>query len=86
MSMATLAEIMAARLALIETRLADYRAAEHAILTHSQSYTLAGGTSNRVLTRANLATIQKIIKDLEKEQESLTTGGAIRTQRVVPIV
>lgn len=67
-----------------EERLALYYKAEEAVLSGSQSYRIG----SRELTRADLAEIRKMIKDLEDavdELESALAGnGRRRTMRVIP--
>ncbi len=71
----------AARLAEMRVRLADYLAAEKAILS-SQSYMIEGMT----LTRANLADVQRMITKLEKDiarEEKILIGTAAKRRRTV---
>lgn len=59
-------------------RLANYLAAETAILTGSQEYTVGQGSTARRLTRADLATVQQTIKELRAELaqvQSVAAGG-----------
>lgn len=67
-----------------EERLALYYEAEEAVLSGAQSYRIG----SRELTRADLAEIRKMIKDLEDavdELESALAGnGRRRTMRVIP--
>ena len=70
------------RLEMKKKRLQQYYDAEEKIL-RGQSYTLG----SRQLTRANLASVQNKIKELESEVESLERRGTLkrRCARVVPI-
>lgn len=77
--MATLAELLTAKLERAEARLALYVAAETAILQGSQAYSIG----NRTLTRGDLEAIAREIKRLEDEIIALSRGGAIRVQRAV---
>jgi len=61
----------------IRRRLAEYRAAESAVL-RNQSYTI--GT--RTFTRPNLRWLQEEIRKLESALKGVT-GGSIRVNRVV---
>lgn len=63
-------------------RLESYYKAEERILK-GQSYTIG----SRTLTRANLASVQRIIKELETEVEVLEKRGSTkrRSARVVPV-
>lgn len=62
-------------------RLQRYYKAEEKIL-NGQSYTIG----SRTLTKANLASVQRIIKELEAEVEVLEKRGSTkrRSARVVP--
>jgi hypothetical protein len=71
--MATLAEM--------QTRLAEYRAAESAILK-SQEYTISDGQIQRRMRRADLTAVQAMIKTLEDDIEKATIA-ANRTRRVL---
>lgn len=70
------------RLAMKKERLQQYYDAEAKIL-NGQSYTIG----SRQLTRANLATVQRIIKELEAEIEALEERGTTkrRSARVIPL-
>lgn len=70
------------RLAMKKERLQQYYDAEAKILK-GQSYTIG----SRQLTRANLATVQRIIKELETEIEALEERGTTkrRSARVIPL-
>lgn len=61
-------------------RLDLYYKAEEAILT-GQEYTIG----SKRLRRADLADVQAVIKTLEKEVQSLKTGGKNRALRGVPL-
>lgn len=61
-------------------RLAMYIAAEQFILRGGQSYSIG----NRSLTRADLAFIAEKITSLYSEIATLTRGGQIPMQRIVP--
>jgi hypothetical protein len=63
-----------------EARLTLYYNAEAAILEGAQAYTIHG----RSFTRADLATIQKVIEQLEAKVQTLTRGG-IRMRTGVPL-
>ena len=65
-----------------KSRLERYYEAEEKVL-NSQSYTLGSKT----LTRADLSSIQNMIKKLESEIESLEKYGTLkrRTVRIVPV-
>jgi hypothetical protein len=69
------------RIEQMETRLEAYRAAELAILSGAQSYSI----NNRTLTRANLETINKMIRQLEGDLTRLCGGNMIRLRRAVPL-
>ena len=60
-------------------RLTLYYAAEQAILSGAQSYSIG----NRTLTRADLKDITKTITDLISDKLSLERGNKVRIQRVV---
>lgn len=64
----------------IETRLTVYYAAESAILSGAQSYSIG----NRTLTRANITDILKMINRLEGQLTRLNRGNRITSHRVVP--
>ena len=64
-------------LAQAETQLANYLAAETAVLT-GQAYTIAG----RSMTRANLAEIRDGIKVWDARCKSLSRGG-IKVGRII---
>lgn len=64
----------------IETRLTVYYAAESAILSGAQSYSIG----NRTLTRANITDILKMINRLEGQLTRLNRGNRITAHRVVP--
>lgn len=70
------------RLEMKKKRLQQYYDAEEKILK-GQSYTLG----SRQLTRADLATVQNKIKELEAEVDALQQRGTTkrRSARVVPI-
>ena len=70
------------RLAIQKRHLEEYYDAESKILK-GQSYTIG----SRQLTRANLADVQKKIKELEAEVEALEKRGTTKRQmvRVVPL-
>lgn len=64
-----------------KNRLQLYLAAESAILTGAQSYSIG----HRQLTRADLSEVQKEIDKLTVDIAQLSRGGnAIRMQRIVP--
>lgn len=77
--MATIQDLLTARLARAEERLLSYVTAETQILK-AQSYSIG----NRTLTRADLSEIAKMIQKLEAEILQLSRGGAVRVQRTVP--
>lgn len=54
-------------LAELQTRLAAYMTAEEKILTNGQSYSMESSGSGRSNTRANLAQIQSMIRDLQQQ-------------------
>ena len=62
------------------TRYDKYIAAEDAILSGAQSYSIG----NRTLTRADLANVQNMIKRLETDLIKLGRGNYITAHRVVP--
>lgn len=64
----------------IHERLECYYAAETAILEGAQSYQI--GT--RAFTRADLKTIQEMIKGLEAKLATLSRGGGMRMRSGVP--
>lgn len=70
---------MSITLAQAETMLAEYLAAESAVLK-GQSYTI----KDRTLTRANLSAITKERKYWETKVDAITNGGSIRVRRSVP--
>ena len=61
----------------MQARLAQYRAAETAIL-QSQEYTISDGPINRRMRRADLAQVQAVIKQLETDIESAEAQAAGR--------
>ncbi len=72
-----IAEIIAQK----KVRLMQYLAAETAILSGAQSYSIG----HRQLTRADLGQVQSEIDKLTVEVAQLSRGGnAIRMQRIVP--
>jgi len=77
---ATIQDLLTARLARAEERLLLYVTAETQILKGAQSYSIG----NRTLTRADLSEIAKMIQKLEAEILQLSRGGAVRVQRTVP--
>ncbi len=70
------------RIESVKRRLDDYYEAERKILK-GQSYKIG----SRELTRANLATVQKKIQELEAELDALEKRGTSkrRSARIVPI-
>jgi len=70
------------KLAMKKERLQRYYDAEEKILK-GKSYTIG----SRTLTRANLASVQKVIKELETEIGALEKHGSTkrRSARVVPL-
>lgn len=66
----------------ITARLANYLAAETAILTGAQEYTVGQGSTARRLTRADLAVVQQTIKELRVELAQVQASTA-RARRVV---
>jgi hypothetical protein len=73
--------VLSDKIARIETRLTQYYAAEDAILSGAQSYSIG----NRTLTRASLDNIQRQIRALEGDLVKLNGGGYIRLQRGIPV-
>lgn len=69
---------MATELEQVTTLLSQYLAAEAAILSGAQSYTIGG----RSLTRAHLDVIVRERKELEQRKRGLE-GGGIRGRRVI---
>ncbi len=69
-------------LAELETRLAQYRAAEAAVLK-SQEYTVSDGAINRRMRRADLSEIRAAIKDLEADIETERTKARPGGRRVL---
>ncbi|WP_395351050.1 DUF6148 family protein [Variovorax sp. UC122_21] len=65
----------------LTARLAAYLAAETAILTGAQEYTVGAGSTARRLTRANLGEVQQAIKEIRSELSVLQAGK--RGRRVV---
>ena len=63
----------------VQTEINEWEACLAAIRT-GQEYWIA----NRRLTRPDLATVYKIVKDLRKELSSLERGGRMRVTRIVP--
>ena len=68
------------RITQIETRLTAYYAAESAILSGAQSYSIG----DRTLTRADLKNISDMINRLESQLTRLNRGNRITAHRVVP--
>ena len=65
-------------LAELQTRLAAYMTAEEKILTGGQAYTMESSGSGRSNTRANLAQIQSMIRELQQQiatHPDNTAGG-----------
>lgn len=63
---------------LLETKqqqLEEVRAAITKILTHGQSYQIMDGSAQRLLTRANLKTLQDMERKLELDVARLERGG-----------
>jgi len=63
-----------------QARLALYIAAEQSILVGGQAYSIG----NRSLDKGDLKEIRAAIVALHSELNTLTRGGKIRVQRVVP--
>jgi hypothetical protein len=61
----------------MQTRLAQYRAAEAAIL-QSQEYVISDGPINRRMRRADLTAVQAVIKQLEDDIEAAQNQAAGR--------
>lgn len=68
------------QIATTEARLASYIAAEQAIMSGAQSYSIG----NRSLTRANLEHITRMISQLYAQLNRLRRGNQITMHRVVP--
>lgn len=66
----------------LQTRLTAYLNAEAAILSGAQEYTIGNGSTARRLVRAELETIQRVIKEIRAELTALT---AITTRARRPI-
>lgn len=64
------------------SRLGNYLAAETAILTGAQEYTVGQGSTARRLTRADLATVQQTIKELRAELAQVQSAMT-RARRVI---
>lgn len=67
----------------LQTRLAEYRAAESRILK-SQEYTVGQGMNARRNRRADLEMVQNQIRELEAEIDKAQGAGARRGYRLVP--
>jgi hypothetical protein len=72
------------RLAIATSRLTDYLAAEKAITTGAQEYTVGQGTTARRLVRADLEQVRGAIKVLQDEVAFLSTAAS-RARRIVYI-
>jgi len=68
-------------------RLANYLAAETAILTGAQEYVVGQGSTARRLTRADLEVVQRTIKELRSElvQVQSTTNRGRRVIYLGPL-
>lgn len=66
----------------LQTRLTAYLNAEAAILSGAQEYTIGNGSTARRLVRAELETIQRVIKEIRAELTALT-AITTRARRVV---
>jgi len=75
-----------ATLADLQTRLAEYRAAEAKILENGQEYDISSGPDGSRFRRADLREVRQAIKDLEIEIEQVTarTQGRSRVRVGVP--
>lgn len=66
----------------LQTRLTAYLNAEAAILGGAQEYTIGNGSTARRLVRAELETIQRVIKEIRAELTALT-AITTRARRVI---
>lgn len=71
-------------LATANARLTAYLAAEEAILSGAQSYTVTIAGGQRTFTKADLALIQQGIATWDSRVKKLTRGGRIRIREVIP--
>ena len=67
-----------------ETQLAAYLAAETALLTGAQEYTIDIGGSRRTVKKSDLQMIQTGIKTWEGRVHRLTRSGRLPVSEVIP--